>query len=101
MSMYAQVIGGIVTLVGGTKEGLPLSAEYLSKFPMVQCIDVTNMTKKPEAGYLYSGGHFYSPAEWEELNRLPPETNPLAEIHENLMIIMLALADMYEASTGR
>lgn len=54
MRVYAQVIYGIVNLVGGTEVGLPYNDE------IVTSVDVTDIPEndRPREGWYYSNGTF-------------------------------------------
>ena len=89
--LYAQVIDGFVNLIGGEEIGLPLPKYYLQENPDILNIDITEMEEKPQVGYYYVDGTFYSPEEYQEMN---PVVYPKDSVYERLDAISMLLAQL-------
>lgn len=98
--IYAQVVNGMVNLIGGEEVGLPLNNDIATS------IDITDIPEeeRPKEGFFYivnadSEGYF---------SEFPPEPEPepvfdkesveqkLARIYEQNIILMDALATTFE-----
>lgn len=97
---YAQVVNGMVNLIGGEEVGLPLNNDIATS------IDITDMLEeeRPKEGFFYivnADGEGY-------FSEFPPEPEPepvfdkesveqkLARIYEQNIILMDALATTFE-----
>lgn len=97
---YAQVVNGMVNLIGGEEVGLPLNNDIATS------IDITDLPdgERPKEGFFYiinSEGEGY-------FSEFPPEPEPepvfdkesveqkLARIYEQNIILMDALATTFE-----
>jgi len=93
--IYAQVVDGVVNLIGGAEVGLP--HDVINE--RIQVIDITDFEEKPQEGWFYIDGVFL-----EDVSELMPEPEipsetleqKLARLEEQNLILMDALADLYE-----
>ena len=93
--IYAQVVDGVVNLIGGAEVGLP--HDVINE--RIQVIDITDFEEKPQEGWFYTDGVFL-----EDVSELMPEPEipsetleqKLARLEEQNLILMDALADLYE-----
>lgn len=94
--IYAQVINGIVNLIGGADVGLP----HENTSDTVQVIDITRLVEKPKEGWFYVDGEFIECLPKPEPGPAPEpaETTEqkLAQLEEQNIILMDALATTFE-----
>lgn len=91
--IYAQVVNGIVNLIGGAEVGLP----HDNVSDTVQIIDITGLAEKPQEGWYYVDGEFIECLP-EPTPSEPTETTEqkLARLEEQNIILMDALATTFE-----
>lgn len=95
---YAQVVNGVINLIGGTEVGLPHNIIN----DKIRVIDITDMEENPQEGWFYINGGFFehlSEPEPEPTDPMPqPETTEqkLARLEEQNLILMDALATTFE-----
>lgn len=93
--IYAQVVDGVVNLIGGAEVGLP--HDVINE--RIQVIDITDFEEKPQEGWFYTDGVFL-----EDVSELMPEPEipsetleqKLARLKEQNLILMDALATTFE-----
>lgn len=93
--IYAQVVDGVVNLIGGAEVGLP--HDVINE--RIQVIDITDFEEKPQEGWFYIDGVFL-----EDVSELMPEPEipsetleqKLARLKEQNLILMDALATTFE-----
>lgn len=91
--MYAQVVNGIVNLIGGAEVGLP----HNNVSDAVQVVDITGLEVKPKEGWFYVDGEFAKSLPVPEPVPAPETTDEkLARLEEQNLVLMDALATTFE-----
>ena len=92
--IYAQIVNGVVNLIGGEEVGLP----HDNISDSVKVIDITELEIKPQEGWFYIDNEFVQhipePVETEPISETTEQK--LARIEEQNLILMDALATTFE-----
>jgi hypothetical protein len=56
--VWVYIVGGIVSVVGGSELGFPLPQSYLDEHPEIKCVKLSGSDKVPEVGEYFTKNQF-------------------------------------------